>query len=268
MSLLRQPAVLMCPPDFYGIEYEINPWMHRDRPSNRENAAAQWKALYELLKSLGVEVHLLEPQPGWPDLVFTANAGMICRSTVFLASFRHPARQGETPIDAAWFASHGFNTITLPPGMFFEGAGDALFCGDTLFGGYLIRSDAGALHWLGAQMGCRVLPLQLVDSRFYHLDTCFCPLDPQTAIWYPPAFDVYARQALAAVPRLIPVREEGSGAVRLQRCRDLPRRGAEFGLPAIGSGSAGGGIYAAQHAAGRVSQIGRERQMPDPETRW
>jgi len=207
VTTFSQPTVLMCPPDYYGIEYEINPWMRRDRPSERQRAVEQWNALHGILSSLNVDVRLMPPQPGWPDLVFTANAGLVWRSTVFLASFRHPARQGETPIDRDWFASQGFDTVALPAGMNFEGAGDALFCGDTLFGGYMIRSDAGALHWLAAQMNCRVIPLQLVDPRFYHLDTCFCPLDRETALYFPSAFDDYARQALQSVPKLIPVCE-------------------------------------------------------------
>lgn len=208
MPPYAQPTILMCPPEQYAIEYEINPWMHRDQPSDRNRARAQWNALYELLIQLGVDVRLLEPQPGWPDLVFTANAGLVWHTTIFLSSFRHPARQGETPIDKAWFEREGFNTVSLPAGMVFEGAGDALFCGDTLYGGYLIRSDAQAFHWLGQQMNCRVIPLQLIDPHYYHLDTCFCPLDPETAIYYPPAFDPYARQALLAIPSLIPVHPE------------------------------------------------------------
>ncbi len=149
----------------------------------------------------------MTPVAGLPDLVFTANAGLVWHDTVFLATFRHSARQGETPIDRAWFEANGFNTVTLPDSMNFEGAGDALFCGDTLFAGYLIRSDAPAMHWLAGQIGCRVIPLQLVDTRFYHLDTCFCPLDPQTAIYFPPAFDDYARRALQQIPKLIPINE-------------------------------------------------------------
>jgi N-dimethylarginine dimethylaminohydrolase len=133
---------------------------------------------------------------------------MVWHDTVFLSSFRHPARQGETPVNADWFHSHGFQTIDMPTGMYFEGAGDALFCGDTLYAGYLVRSDAAAMQWLGARMGCRVIPLQLVDGRFYHLDTCFCPLDQTTAIYYPPAFDEYACRALAQIPRLIAVDDE------------------------------------------------------------
>lgn len=201
------PRILMCPPDFYGIEYEINPWMKRSVPSDAALARQQWHGLYQLLQSLNVTVELMTPVAGLPDLVFTANAGLVWYDTVFLAAFRHPARQGETPLDKTWFETHGFRTVTLPDTMNFEGAGDALFCGDTLFAGYLIRSDARAMHWLAGQIGCRVIPLQLVDTRFYHLDTCFCPLDPQTAIYYPPAFDDYARRALQQIPRLIAVTE-------------------------------------------------------------
>lgn len=203
-----QPTILMCPPDFYGIEYEINPWMSRSIPSDSDLSRQQWQALRDLLVQLNVDVQLMEPIQGLPDLVFTANAGLIWHDTVFLSSFRHSARQGETAVDAAWFTSHGFRTVEIPAGMYFEGAGDALFCGDTLFAGYLVRSDATAMQWLGKQMGCRVIPLQLVDGHFYHLDTCFCPLDPKTAIYYPAAFDDYARRALSQIPRLIAVEDE------------------------------------------------------------
>ena len=208
MPAFQRPSILMCPPDFYGIEYEINPWMNRSIPSDTAKSREQWQSLHDLLCHLGVDVRLMEPVKGLPDLVFTANAGLVWHDTVFLASFRHAARQGETDYDAAWFADHGFHTIRAPEGMNFEGTGDALFCGDTLFAGYLVRSDAASMQWLGQQMGCRVLPLQLVDNHFYHLDTCFCPLDPQTAIYFPPAFDDYARRALTQIPRLIEVNDE------------------------------------------------------------
>lgn len=207
MPVFQQPTILMCPPDFYGIEYEINPWMDRNAPSDRPLAQQQWADLKSLLTSLGAEVRLMDPVPGLPDLVFTANAGLVWRDVVYVSAFRHSARQGETPIDRIWFEREGFSTRMLPEPFFFEGAGDALFCGDTLYAGYLIRSDANAMHWLAEQMGCRVIPLQLVDTRFYHLDTCFCPLDPKTAIWYPGAFDSYARQTLQQIPRLISVSE-------------------------------------------------------------
>jgi N-dimethylarginine dimethylaminohydrolase len=209
MISFERPTILMCPPDYYGIEYEINPWMSRGRASDDAMAQEQWHALHSLLAKLGCDLRLMQPVKGLPDLVFTANAGLVWRDTVFLPNFRHAARAGETPVDEVWFRSQGFQTVAFPTEWSFEGAGDALFCGETLFGGYLIRSDAAAMQWLAAQVGCRVIPLQLVDPRYYHLDTCFCPLSPTQAIYFPPAFDEYGRKALLEhVPTLVPVAAE------------------------------------------------------------
>jgi N-dimethylarginine dimethylaminohydrolase len=204
-----KPTILMCPPDYYGIEYEINPWMSRSRQSDPAASRRQWHSLHDLLASLGADIRLMEPVKGQPDLVFTANAGMVHRETMFLPRFRYAGRQGETAVDKAWFEAIGFKTAELPQPWNFEGAGDALFCGDTLFGGYIIRSDALAMQWIGKQIGCRVIPLQLVDSYYYHLDTCFCPLSRTEAIYFAGAFDEYGLNALKAhVPTLIPVDEE------------------------------------------------------------
>ncbi|QDV20045.1 N(G),N(G)-dimethylarginine dimethylaminohydrolase [Gimesia panareensis] len=200
------PTILMCPPDYYGIEYEINPWMSRSQQSDLEVARQQWESLHALLQKLGARIELMTPVKGLPDLVFTANAGLIWKHRVFLSLFRHEARQGETAVDRDWFQQAGLETIEMPEDYFFEGAGDALFCGDTLFAGYLIRSDVKAMQWVAAEMNCRVIPLQLVDEFYYHLDTCFCPLSETEAIYYPPAFDSYAQQALLEhIPHLIPV---------------------------------------------------------------
>jgi N-dimethylarginine dimethylaminohydrolase len=209
MPQFSRPTILMCPPDFYGIEYEINPWMSRSRQSDPAESRRQWNALRSLLESLDVDIRLMTPVKGMPDLVFTANAGLVLRDTVYLARFRYPARQPETPVDAECFLAAGFQNATVPDRWNFEGAGDALFCGDTLFGGYIIRSDAGAFNWLAGQIGCRTIPLQLVDDYYYHLDTCFCPLSATQAIYYPAAFDEYAQRSLKEhVPELIAVEQE------------------------------------------------------------
>lgn len=196
--------ILMCPPDYYGIEYEINPWMSRSRGAIRERAREQWQRLYETLRQLGATIELIPPQPGLPDLVFTANAGLVFQQRVILSHFRYPQRQREEPIFEAWFGQHGFEVIRLPEHLFFEGAGDALFCGRTLFAGYRIRSDCLAHQEVARQLGREVLPLELVNPHFYHLDTCFCPLAPGEAIYYPPAFDSYAQRVLRdRIERLI-----------------------------------------------------------------
>ena len=202
----HNPTILMCRPEFYGIEYEINPWMSRSRQSDLGLAKSQWESLYDLVRALGADVRLQPPVQGLPDLVFTANAGLLWHETVFLSRFRYEARQGETPRDDAWFRDNGFNTVSLPEDLNFEGAGDALFCGETLYAGYIIRSDARAAQWLAGEMGCRVIPLQLTDERYYHLDTCFCPISPTQAIWFPPAFDDYGQRAVRQhIPELIEV---------------------------------------------------------------
>lgn len=206
---MQTPHILMCPPDFYGIEYEINPWMDRTRQADRELARVQWQGLHDILVELGATVSKLEPIQGCPDLVFTANAAMVFRRRAVLSHFRHPERQREEDYDAAWLEEHGFMIDRLPPDMYFEGAGDALFCGDTLFAGYRIRSDARGHQHIGMMLGKRVIPMELVDPYYYHLDTCFCPIAPGEAIYFPPAFDDYGRRALAElVPSLIPVAED------------------------------------------------------------
>jgi N-dimethylarginine dimethylaminohydrolase len=205
---MRQPRILMCPPTHYGIEYEINPWMSRSRGSDKPRAHRQWQALHDALLELRVTVELLTPQPGLPDLVFTANAGLVFGRRFFSSRFRHEVRARETPHFDAWFAAHDFTVEHLPEGMYFEGAGDALFCGPTLFAGYRIRSDVRGHHYLAQALARHVLPLELVDPRFYHLDTCFCPLAPGEAIYYPPAFDAYGRKVLEThVPRLLAVND-------------------------------------------------------------
>src|SRR5689334_21055966 len=119
--------ILMCPPDYYGIQYEINPWMSRAKQADHAEATRQWHDLHELLIAAGAQVSLLPPVEGLPDLVFTANAALIYRKQAVLAKFRHPERQGEEPHDRAWLAAAGFDVLELPAGMYFEGAGDALF---------------------------------------------------------------------------------------------------------------------------------------------
>lgn len=218
------PRILMCPPDYYGIHYEINPWMHRDRPARTELAYRQWEQLRAILEAAGAVIELLEPVPGLPDLVFTANAAMIYGQTAFLSHFRHPERQAEEAVDAKWFAEHGFRVERLPGDMYFEGAGDALFCGETLFAGYRIRSDISSHQYVAQKVGHRVIPLELVDPYYYHLDTCFCPLTPESAIYYPEAFDEYGCRVLReSIPELIEVapqeaRHFACNAVVIGRC--------------------------------------------------
>lgn len=211
--LFAPPRILMCSPEYFGIEYEINPWMSRSRQADRQLALLQWHGLADMLESLGVMIERLQPVAKLPDLVFTANAALIFKKKAVLSHFKHPERQREEPFFHDWLTQHGFEVLRLPEDHFFEGAGDALFVGDTLYAGYRIRSDVRSEQLIAAWLGCRVLAVELVDPYFYHLDTCFCPLSTDSAIFYPGAFDTYGIEVLqSSIPLLIPVREEEARA--------------------------------------------------------
>src|SRR5205814_1341422 len=123
-----------------------------------ELAERQWHDLKGLLADAGAKISCLAPIAGLPDLVFTANAALVYDEMAILAHFRHPQRQGEEPYDADWLTAHGFTVRRVPGEVYFEGAGDALFCGDTLFAGYRIRSDARGHQQIGGMLSCRVIP--------------------------------------------------------------------------------------------------------------
>ena len=189
----------MCPPDYFGIEYEINPWMRISNQSNSDRARAQWHTLTKVFQiDIGVNLQFLDPIPGLPDLVFTANAGVIFEGRVVPSRFRHPERQHEEQHFIKWFTKKGYDVIPLEEEMFFEGAGDLLGFQDFWIGGYRQRSDIRAYDQLSKIFEKPIFPMELVDQRFYHLDTCLCPLSGGELLYFPPAFDTYAQTVLAS----------------------------------------------------------------------
>ena len=190
--------ILMCAPHHYDVDYVINPWMEGNiHRSSRENAEAQWNKLYEVLKTYA-EVVLVEPQKGWPDMVFAANAGLVLGDRCVLSRFFYPERQGEEPHFQKWFEDNGFTVHTLPESLPFEGAGDALIdrAGHWVWAGYGFRSELDSHAYIAKWLDVEVVSLRLVDSRFYHLDTCFCPLTDGYLMYYPPAFDDYSNRLI------------------------------------------------------------------------
>lgn len=189
--------ILMCKPDFYGIEYEINPWMHVEVQSDNTKAKLQWESLYHILKNdLKADVRLVEPQKNLPDMVFTANAAVMLEKKAVISRFKFPQRQGEEPFFKDWFEKNGYEAITLPDEISFEGAGDALFLNGILYSGYVPRTDISSHALVSKYLGVPVISLELVNPSFYHLDTCFCPLNGGFLIYYPEAFDSYALKVI------------------------------------------------------------------------
>jgi N-dimethylarginine dimethylaminohydrolase len=187
----------MCAPDYYGIEYEINPWMNRSTQSTPKLAFEQWRMLRRILEErMNAAIVEIQPQPGLPDMVFTANGGLVWDDKFIVSNFRHEVRRGEAAHFEAWFGQRGFHVTRLPREIYFEGEGDVLRCGDTWFAGYHFRSDILAHQKLADIIGQEVLSLELTNEWFYHLDTCLCPLGNLSALYYPPAFDPYAQAVL------------------------------------------------------------------------
>lgn len=200
LALAPRPQLLMCPPRHFEVSYSINPWMQPAQCRvDRARAHRQWKALQRAC-ARHASLHALEPAAGLPDLVFTANAGLVHGQTFVPAAFRHPQRQPETALFADWFHRQGYRIRRLPPGIVFEGAGDALFepGGRRLWMGHGPRSEPEAASALRGMLGIEVEPLRLVDPRFYHLDTCFCPLPRGGLLYFPAAFDEESRLRIEA----------------------------------------------------------------------
>ncbi|MBF2007482.1 TIGR00300 family protein [Chlorogloeopsis fritschii PCC 9212] len=193
-----QIRYLMCPPDHYDVDYVINPWMEGNiHKSSRDRAVEQWHNLHKILKDHAI-VDLAPPQKGWPDMVFTANAGLVLGDNVVLSRFLHKERQGEEPYFKQWFEENGYKVYELPKDLPFEGAGDALLDreGRWLWAGYGFRSELDSHPYLAKWLDIEVLSLRLIDERFYHLDTCFCPLTDGYLLYYPAAFDSYSNRLI------------------------------------------------------------------------
>ncbi len=236
--LFSRPTFLMCPPRFFDVQYVINPWMEGNlHAPSYALALAQWNRLHAAVSELA-DVMLIEPEAGLPDMVFTANAGLVHGSTAALSRFRCVERQGEEKHFRAWFEVEGFAIDEMPAEIPFEGEGDALFTpdGGRLWAGHGWRTSVESHELLRALWpGCEVVSLHLTDPRFYHLDTCFCPLANGDVLYYPPAFDEPSRARIEAfypAAKRIPAQEEDA----LQFACNAVNVGRNLILNEIGAG--------------------------------
>jgi lysine-ketoglutarate reductase/saccharopine dehydrogenase-like protein (TIGR00300 family) len=190
--------ILVCSPEFFGVDYVINPWMDGQLGRVDQTLAhAQWSALTESFARYA-SIEEVAPRDGSPDMCFTANAGLAAFGRVIPSRFRNPERAGEEEPFTDWFDRTGFEVVSLPGDDPFEGEGDALFQpGESLlWAGYGVRSSLETHTVLGQTFGVDVVSLRLVDQRFYHLDTCFAPFPDGRLLYYPAAFDERSQRAI------------------------------------------------------------------------
>jgi len=217
---------LMCKPEFFTVNYSINPWMEPANPTDTAKAVAQWQKLYDLYLELGHEVELIEPLAGYPDMVYTANGGFVIDGRAYVPKFRFVERQGEAPAFAEWFRAAGYDTVM--PEEVNEGEGDFLLVGDVILAGTGFRSTGDSHREVGEVFGREVVSLNLVDPRFYHLDTAIAVLDPvveegqQANIAYlPHAFDEDSQRVLVErFPDAILVSDEDGAVFGLNSASD------------------------------------------------
>lgn len=202
----------MCAPDYFEVSYRINPWMDPAQWSVSADRLAQdarrgWRELKSTYERLGARIDVQPPQPGLPDMVFTANAAVVLDGKALLARFLCAERQGEEPHDRAFFqalrARGAIDEIVeTPAGLYFEGAGDAIWDAtrSVLWTGYGQRSSHDMQYALAETFAVPTVALELVDPRFYHLDTCFCVLSGGEVIVYRPAF---APKSLGLIEELV-----------------------------------------------------------------
>jgi len=201
--LYTRPTFVMCPPEWYGVDYVLNPWMagnvHR---SSRDMAFAQWKGFHNVLRGVA-DVRLLHPEPGCPDMVFLGHAALVHHGVAAISSFHPTERRAESTYVRRWLASQGFLLWETPRETAFEGEGDLCFndSGTALWAAHGVRTCKAAHRHVADAWHVPVESLHLVDPRFYHLDTCFTPLAGGYLLYYPGAFDA---TSLARIERVYP----------------------------------------------------------------
>lgn len=213
--------ILMCSPDFFLVEYEINPWMDTKNQVDPKLAKKQWQELYHVYtEKLGWDVELIKPVKSLPDMVFTANGALVIDGKVALPTFRAPDRQPETAHFKKWFEDNGYSEF-ITPKYDFEGEGDALVWNNIVFAGYPWRSDKAAHPELKKFFNKKVIDVQLTNASFYHLDTALTIVDDETVAIYPPLFTEESLKAIReAVPNVIEAAKSDTYAYGLNAMSD------------------------------------------------
>ncbi|MBF8193353.1 amidinotransferase [Nonomuraea sp. K274] len=210
---------LMCRPDFFGVEYAINPWMHPEAGADRDVAVRQWEGLKTAYEELGHRVSLIDPIDGLPDMVFAANGALVVDGRVYGARFAYPERGPEGPAYLRWFTERGYPAHEAQ--YVNEGEGDFLTMNEVILAGTGFRTDVAAHQEAQERLGRPVISLTLTDPRFYHLDTALCPLDGHNVAYYPEAFSPGSRTVLCRMfPDAVLATAEDAGVLGLNAVSD------------------------------------------------
>jgi N-dimethylarginine dimethylaminohydrolase len=225
---------LMCEPRYFAVEYAINPWMDPSAPADRDLAVAQWRELAATYRRLGHEVEEITPVDGLPDMVFAANGATVFNGRVLGAKFLFAERAAEGAAYLQWFRDAGFE-VTHDAEFVNEGEGDLLVAGDRLLAGTGFRTDPAAHVEAAEVLGLPVVTLELVDPRYYHLDTALCVLGEDEIAYFPGAFTEASQAVLRDLyPDAIIATAEDAAVLGLNAVSD----GLHVVLPTLATGMA------------------------------
>ncbi|MFE5538600.1 dimethylargininase [Streptomyces sp. NPDC056492] len=231
----RPRRYLMCRPSHFEVVYAINPWMDPRKPVDAGLAVLQWERLRDLYRELGHTVELIEPVPGLPDMVYAANGATVVDGRVLGARFRNAERVAEGPAYLDWFRDNGFAELHDPEYVN-EGEGDFLVTASVVLAGYGFRSDERGHREAEAFFGRPVISLELVDPRYYHLDTALAVLDGDEIMYHPEAFAPDSRALLETLfPDALLVSAQDAAVFGLNAVSD----GLNVVLPEAAEGLAG-----------------------------
>ncbi|MBD0420492.1 amidinotransferase [Streptomyces sp. TRM S81-3] len=204
----------------FRVDYEINPYMDTAVQPDAQAALAEHRAIVAAHLAAGRTVEYLPSAPECPDMVFTANAAVVRGGRAVLGC-PPPQRKAEIPYVQEWLAGRGFEVVEAPYP--FSGQGDALACGDLLLTGYGQRTDERMLPVLARELGCEVVPLRTLDSRWYDLDLAVGVIDAGTVAYCPQALDAPSVRTL-----------RGLGIELIEVCLEEARR---FALNLVSDGT-------------------------------
>ena len=233
MTILAEPAAspapirhpgrrryLVCPPTHFAVAYAINPWMDPAAPVDVARAMTQWVDLVAAYEGLGHVVEAIDPVPGLPDMVFAANGGLVVDGRAMGARFRHPQRAPEADAYLEWLRTH-VDPGAVMPAHVNEAEGDLLVVGDIILAGTGFRTAPAAHAEVAVWSGREVVTLELVDPRYYHLDTALAVLDDTTVAWLPSAFTPAARNEVCRrFPNAIEATEADAAVLGLNAVSD------------------------------------------------
>ncbi len=180
--------ILTCASDYFRIEYEINPWMKVSDNAEKSEVLLQYRKLLDTFARAGVKFRGIKPDVKFPDMVYTANYGFINNKKFIKANFKYEQRRGESALAEKYFRHVGYKIFSLPENIYFEGEGDLLSVGETYFVGWGKRTMKEAVPHLQEILKGELIDLELVNPYYYHLDTCFAPLNEKTVVINPNSF--------------------------------------------------------------------------------